>query len=143
MLESLIKQICCCRPDTPPSVAALQALSARGQRPDQATLEKVLAEALRGFSHVYVVVDALDECPNSDRSRRLLLKCLNTIHSKELKNLHMFWTSRKEQDILDSYNSITSPGIRKAIDLSVYRPAIDHDIGLYIQKKNPFIARVH
>ncbi|KAH7350622.1 hypothetical protein BKA65DRAFT_242529 [Rhexocercosporidium sp. MPI-PUGE-AT-0058] len=132
MLESIIKQICCCRPDTPLSVKALEDLKARGHRPDIETLQKVLLETLKGFSRVYVIVDALDECSDMEDGRDRLLRCLNAIQQKEPANLHMFLTSRREKDIETSYRAIESASEKWDINLEAYKPAIDHDIGLLI-----------
>lgn len=132
MIESIIKQLCCHRPDSPPSLKALEKFKISGHRPNLATLETVLVEALLGFSNVYIIVDALDECPELDRGREELLSCLNTIHEGKTKNLHMFWTSRREKDIETFYQSISLSSQRWDINLAAYRPAIDHDIGIYI-----------
>ncbi|KAG4441669.1 hypothetical protein IFR05_002876 [Cadophora sp. M221] len=134
MLESIIKQICCYRPDTPPSLKALEDLKARGHRPDLVTLQKSFSETVQGFSRVFVIVDALDECPDMDGERNLLLKCLNGIHQKTPKNLHLFLTSRREKDIEASYRAIESTSEKWDINLSAYKPAIDHDIGLLIDR---------
>ncbi len=140
MIESIVKQIYCCRPDTPLSIKALEDLKARGHRPDLQTLQSILVETLQGFSSVYVIVDALDECPDVDYGRDVLLSCLATIHQKSSRNLHMFWTSRREKDIEISYRSIESRFEKWDIDLSAYKPAIDHDIGLFIDRTLSSIA---
>ncbi|KAH9217695.1 hypothetical protein DL95DRAFT_295034 [Leptodontidium sp. 2 PMI_412] len=132
MLESIIKQICCCRPDTPSSLKALENLKARGHRPDLTTVQKALSETLQGFSRVFMIVDALDECPDMDGERDLLLRCLKDIHQKTPKNLHMFLTSRRETDIEASYREMETMSKKWDINLSVYKPAIDRDIGLLI-----------
>lgn len=136
MMESIIKQICCCRPDTPLSIKALEDLKARGHRPDLKTLQESFAEILRGFSNVFVIIDALDECPDSDldHGREVLLDCLANIHGERLRNLHMFLTSRREKDIEASYCSLETDSDKWDIDLSAYQPAIDSDIGLFIDR---------
>ena len=136
MMESIIKQICCCRPDTPLSIKALEDLKARGHRPDLKTLQESFAEILRGFSNVFVIIDALDECPDSDldHGREVLLDCLANIHGKRLSNLHMFLTSRREKDIEASYVSLETESDKWDIDLSAYQPAIAYDIGLLIDR---------
>lgn len=134
MIESIIKQICCCRPDTPLSVKALGDLKARGHRPDLKTLQKTLIESLRGFSRVFVIIDALDECPDTElnHDREVLLACLAAIHEKSSKNMHMFLTSRREKDIEGSIYSPGTEAFKWDIDLLAIQPAIDHDIGLFI-----------
>jgi len=134
MIESIIKQICCCRPDTPPSVKDLEDLKVRGQRADARLLRRVLIETLRGFSSVYVVIDALDECPESDpeHGREALLRCLAAINEGRSSNMHMLWTSRREKDIEASYQALRSRSEKWDIDLSLYKPAVDHDIGIFV-----------
>ena len=134
MIESIIKQICCCRPDTPASMKDLEDLKVRGQRADAGLLQRVLIETLRGFSSVYVVIDALDECPQSDpeHGRKALLTCLTAINDGLSNNMHMLWTSRREKDIETSYQALQSRSEKWDIDLSRYKPAVDHDIGLFI-----------
>lgn len=134
VLSSLIKQLCCSRPDTPKPIQDLRDYQTKGHRPDLKTLEEILLATIAGFSNVYLVLDALDECPDLNGGRERLLMCLDRIHLQGIKNLHMFWTSRREKDIERFFISISSPWRKKDIDLSVYRPAIDHDIGLYIDR---------
>lgn len=61
MLCSLIRQICCRRPNTPPSVEALKGYKEQGHRPDRTTLEQILVDTIHGFSQIFIVLDALDE----------------------------------------------------------------------------------
>ncbi|CZT12383.1 uncharacterized protein RAG0_16224 [Rhynchosporium agropyri] len=109
-----------------------QKQSVNGQRPDLETLQKVLLTIILGFSAAYVIIDALDECPDLAGDREKLLKSLNLIHQKDLKNIHLFLTSRREEDIETSYRSIEGDSERTDIDLMTYKPAVDHDIGLLI-----------
>ncbi|XMA07284.1 hypothetical protein WAI453_000075 [Rhynchosporium graminicola] len=106
-----------------------------GQRPDLETLQKVLLMIIPGFSAAYVIIDALDECPDLAGDREKLLKCLNLIHQKDLKNIHLFLTSRREEDIETSYRLIEGDSERTDIDLMTYKPAVDHDIGLLIDSR--------
>ncbi|KAL2071840.1 hypothetical protein VTL71DRAFT_13075 [Oculimacula yallundae] len=132
MMESIIQQICCCRPDTPSIINVLRDLMARGQRPTLKELQKVFLGILTGFSGVYVIIDALDECPDSNGDREKLLKCLHLIRQMSPNSLHMFWTSRREKDIETSCRLLQAdPGLCD-INLSFYKPAINHDMGLLI-----------
>jgi hypothetical protein len=132
MLCSLIKQICCCRPDTPPSVESLNACREKSQWPDRKTLEKTLADTIHGFSKVYVVLDALDECPSENGEREALLDSLSRILNQGSQNLHLLCTSQKIVDIDAKLESFTSSHSHIEIDLSAHREAVDRDIGLYI-----------
>ena len=51
---------------------------------------------------IYIIVDALDECPNSSgipTPRELVLKLLDSLVRLDQSNLHIFVTSRPEADI--------------------------------------------
>jgi hypothetical protein len=142
MLCSLIKQICCRRPNTPPSVESLTQYQEMGHRPDRKTLEDTLVDTLHGFSKVYIVLDALDECPSGNVERDNLLESLSRIHDKGLQNLHLLCTSRNEADIEAVLQPMASSHSNINIDLSAHKSAVDHDIGLHIDNtfstKEPF-----
>src|SRR5277367_6572381 len=73
MLGSLIKQLCCRRPNTPQPLRDLGLYKEQGQRPDMKTLVNTLAATICGFSDVFLVIDALDECPFESGERKKLL----------------------------------------------------------------------
>jgi hypothetical protein len=134
MLGSLIKQLCCRRPNTPQSVQDLGQYKEKGQRPDMETLEDTLVATIHGFSDVYVVIDALDECPYENGERQKLLASICRIYKKTSQNLHLLCTSRKEVDIAKAMTPLLAISSNTTIDLLIYKEAIDHDIGLYIDK---------
>jgi ankyrin repeat domain-containing protein 50 len=134
MLGSLTKQLCCRRPNTPQPVKDLDRYREQGQRPDMKTLEDTLAATIQGFSNVYLVIDALDECPFESGERKKLLDCLRRIHMAASDNLHLLCTSRRETDIEAVLNPLLSSPSKIAVDLSIYKDAVDHDIGLHIDK---------
>lgn len=109
----------------------------RGERPDSKVLEQALMAAMSGFSAVYIVIDALDECPGPPlwRERSRLLGALSRVVTTQPPNLHMLCTSRMESDI----NAVLGPLIsaekwtrRRAIDMHEDRALLHDDIGLYI-----------
>jgi hypothetical protein len=134
MLSSLIKQLCCCRPDTPQPLRDLGRYEEQGQRPDMKTLVDALAATIHGFSNVFLVIDALDECPFESGERKKLLGCLYSIHISKSDNVHLLCTSRREPDIEAVLNPLLSSPSKIAIDLSIYKEAVNHDIGLYIDQ---------
>jgi hypothetical protein len=111
---------------------SLHEYTERGERPDAKTLETILMAAMSGFSDVYIVIDALDECPVLKYERRRLLDTIRRIATAAPDNLHLFCTSRKETDIDAVLSPLLSPPERNSIDLTVARDDIDADIGLYI-----------
>ncbi|PNP60521.1 hypothetical protein THARTR1_00545 [Trichoderma harzianum] len=134
MLASLIKQICCCRPNMPDSIARLRKHKDQDMRPATEELQEALIATLRGFSKVHIIIDALDECPELGGRREDLMKTLRYILNAAPDNLHVMCTSRKEADIYAEIESHLSDPMRIEFDLSSYmhREAIKRDIGQYI-----------
>ncbi|KUJ09733.1 uncharacterized protein LY89DRAFT_761415 [Mollisia scopiformis] len=135
MLCSLIKQICTQRPIIPEPVQSLNKYLARGQRPDRRTLEDALTATIRGFTAVYIVLDALDECPSTENERDVLLQSIERIHNTVTENLHMLCTSRQLTDIDEVLQPMASSTSASNVDLWQYKAAVDHDIGLHIDKR--------
>ncbi|KAM6483076.1 ankyrin repeat-containing domain protein [Trichoderma sp. SZMC 28011] len=134
MLASLIKQICCCRPNMPDSIARLKKHRDQDMRPPTEELQEELIATLRGFSKVHIIIDALDECPELGGRREDLMKTLRYILNAAPDNLHMICTSRKGSDIYAELETHLSEPTRIEFDLSsyVYKEAIKRDIGQYI-----------
>jgi hypothetical protein len=79
--------------------------------------EVALAQCLRdmidlaGKDPVYIIIDALDECPNTSGTpspREKVLDFLKGLVGMTNSNLHTCITSRPEQDIQDILNSLAS-----------------------------------
>ena len=89
-------------------------------KPNNKTMIKCLKEmlALPNQSPVYIVLDALDECPNISgipSAREEVLNFLKNLVGAQLSNLHICVTSRPEVDI------------RAAIEPLVFRHLSIHD----------------
>ncbi|KAK1757014.1 ankyrin repeat-containing domain protein, partial [Echria macrotheca] len=132
MLSSLILQLCARRPIIPPAVENLGTFKDRGQRPDNKTLTEAFIESLQGFSSVYIVLDALDECPVSNNVRKGVLDTIRRIVSANIPNLHFLCTSRKERDIDLQFAQILSQPYRYSIDLTFSTMALEKDIKSHI-----------
>ena len=99
-------------------------LEATGREPDLASLKKVLLELIGGFDHVYIVIDALDEC----KGRRKLMDWISHV-SKSLKDrLHLLATSRPQPDIENAMLSLATLIAIVGGDTSL-------DMGKYIDEK--------
>jgi hypothetical protein len=136
MIRSLIKQLYCCRPNTPEAVEVLHKYRENGQHPELEVLRDALIATIRGFSSVYLVIDALDEYPYNISEREQLLANIVKIQTSKSKNLHILCTSRREVDIEKNFKTLfsnTAPA-NIDIDLITYRHKVDHDIGLHIDK---------
>ncbi|KAF3797085.1 hypothetical protein GCG54_00009054 [Colletotrichum gloeosporioides] len=132
MLSSLVKQLCASRPDTPQAINNFENYKIKGERPDTKTLEEALIAATRTFSDVFIVIDALDECPILNRERKKLLASLTRIAAAMPDNLHLFCTSRAEPDISTTFNKLLSSPCGTEINLTEDTTGVHNDMSTYI-----------
>ncbi|UKZ71720.1 uncharacterized protein TrAtP1_012668 [Trichoderma atroviride] len=136
MLKSLIKQICCQRPNMPDSVRKLREYKSQDAQPPTGVLEESLLDAMCGFAATYIVIDALDECPKFKGERAELMKSLNriltTTTAAKTCNLHLFCTSRMELDISIEFRGHLSRPEAAEVDLSCCKEEMEQDISQYI-----------
>ncbi|KAI8203203.1 hypothetical protein KHU50_004149 [Colletotrichum sp. SAR 10_65] len=107
MISSLLRQLWASRQDTSKEMRNFANLKERGERPDMGALEAALSATIHGFREVFIVVDALDECP--------------TIHSE-----------RAEKDIESKMGEILSTPSKVSIDLAEQQLGLNADMELYI-----------
>jgi len=81
---------------------------------------------------VYLVIDALDECPSLGGNRKKVLDTLRRILLTTPDNPHVFCTSRREADIVTAIAPLLCPPSRSAIDLTARQHVVDADIARYI-----------
>lgn len=135
MLRSLIRQLCGQRPDTPQPLLDLGRYRDLGHQPGQEQLINTLKAATQDFGAVYLVVDALDECPLADGKRAMLLAVLKQIHGWSLPNVHMFVTSREEPDIRSELMPFFGLPGASMINLTLYSTEVDQDITTFVDRK--------
>jgi ankyrin repeat domain-containing protein 50 len=98
-LSSLVAQLCTRLITLPPHLSQFYERSSQGKlHPGLDELTVILCEIVKSLHHVFIVIDALDECPKGEE-RDCLLTVLSDIESKSLQNLHTLVTSRREPDI--------------------------------------------
>ena len=83
------------------------------RKPDIDALKKCLADmlSLPGQGQIYIIVDALDECPNfpgRPSAREEVLKLVEELVDLKLPNVHLCVASRPEMDIRMVLESLTS-----------------------------------
>jgi len=82
------------------------------EQPGEAALEQCLKHMLEpGQVPIYIIVDALDECPNhicTPSAREIVLALVNNLVRANHSNLFICVTSRPEQDINSILNPLTS-----------------------------------
>lgn len=76
------------------------------------------------FSHVYIVLDALDESPE----RPELLTLLDEIYKWGIDGVHVLATSRQERDIEGGLKSLVSH------DVSMDESLVDGDIRVHVTR---------
>lgn len=101
---------------------------------DMESLEKALVATIPGFRNVYLVLDAIDECPQDASEREILLGLIRRIQEWSLDNLHVLLTSRKEQGIDDALQPLFKIPTFNRIDLERRREEVDRDIGAFIDQ---------
>jgi hypothetical protein len=94
--------------------------------PDE--LEKILLASTRGCSKVYLLVDALDECPEDDETRQSVLARIERL-TLDAPNLRVLATSRELDRIRKSMEALVAEPLR------VTTRAVDDDIQLYLAKE--------
>jgi hypothetical protein len=105
LLSSLISQLSAESDSCYNILSRLYSDNSRGiRRPDIDALKDCMTEMLRlpGQSPIYIVVDALDECPNFPgwpSARDEVLELIEEIVDLKLPNVHLCAASRPEMDI--------------------------------------------
>ncbi|KAF1828131.1 HET-domain-containing protein [Decorospora gaudefroyi] len=128
MLRSLLCQLVQRSVVIPKGVDALfSSCENRQQKPSLHALLEVTREAAQEFTHVYVVLDALDECTQ----RSELMDMLETVAGWRLNNLHLLMTSRKERDIERSLEG----HVEEEDTVCLQEDLVDRDIQRYVQQR--------
>lgn len=86
-------------------------------QPSDGALQQCLVQMLKvsGETPIYVIADALDECPDTPRMRSARQKVLELIEGMvgfHLPNLHLCITSRLKDDIWNALQPLTSTSNR-------------------------------
>jgi len=97
------------------------------EQPSLPALLTVIPEVMRRFSHVYIVLDALDE----SAKRAELLDILETVARWPLDISHLLMTSRKERDIEMKLETFMVEDNM----ISLQRDVVDEDISRFVQQK--------
>lgn len=131
-LCSVIADICSNCRDTP--IALQEAYDQANYGQQQPTIESImtmLKDVVVGFEHIYLIVDALDECPKSVGERGKLLDTIHEIYGWEMGSIHILATSRREVDIEESFSRLDSD-IGCYASVGVQGAHVEQDIIKYI-----------
>ena len=108
-------------------------------QPSDAALVKCLVEMidLPGQVPIYLIIDALDECPNTTgtpSTREQVLNFVQNLLQSEHSNLFICITSRPEQDITSTLDPLTSPSNRVSLhEEGGQREDIDSYVRSFVQ----------
>ena len=128
LIRSLITQVSSHYSTCPDLLVTLYSQHLDGQQqPTTKGLMSTLKAMLKGkgFQHVYVIMDALDEC--EDREQLLLL--IQEITEWKLGTMHILATSRKERDIEDCLIP------RVSAQINLHSSLVNADIQIHIQER--------
>lgn len=101
---------------------------ARRSVPGSDELEKILLASTRSCSKVYLLVDALDECPEDHDTRGSVLARIKRL-TQDAPNLRVLATSRELDRIRRSMEALVAEPLR------VTTRAVDADIQIYLTKE--------
>ena len=130
LLAALLKQLVQSQFFIDESVSNLyQQHTSRGTRPSFLEISAALQTVLRSFSATYIVVDAMDECPNKNGARDQAWSSLREIqHGTDLRLLA---TSRSIPAVVEQFMSLPILKIR----------ASDTDVNQYVKGQIPRLPK--
>jgi Cdc6-like AAA superfamily ATPase len=121
LLGAILKQLVQTRPSIIEPVERLHKQhSDQGTKPSADEIFGALQSVLAEFSTMYVVVDALDECPNRNGTRHQFLTQLRALQAEA--DVRLMFTSRSDPKIVDEF--------REALTLEVR--ASDEDVRRFV-----------
>ena len=124
LVRSMINQFSAQYKNTPDALVKLYEHCQLDRRqPSTEDLLATLHLILAGFDHVYIVLDALDECAE----RMKLLDLIEEIITWKLERLHVLATSRREQVFLERLE----PQASDSFDI---QELICEDIRIYVRE---------
>jgi len=139
MLSSLTRQLAAAANELPQEIFALaKELRGSGRQPGTRRLFSTLNSVIKSIDQdVFVVVDALDECPEkADYAKRQdLLNQITELLSEHHRNLHLLATSRKEADIQESLQALATA----KLDIQT---AFRGDIELFVKNRLEEVPRL-
>jgi hypothetical protein len=127
MLRSLFWQLLQRLNMIPKGVTALYSSCGERRPPPLHKLLQEASQLMQRFTHVYIVLDALDECTQ----RLELMEMLETIAGWQIDVVHLLMTSRKERDIESSLTTYIGDDDIVGLQSDI----VDGDIVRYVQQR--------
>jgi hypothetical protein len=115
ILAAILKQLMQRRPTIITHIAQLQKQFANNNtKPSVPELCEALQSIVAHLEHVYIVIDALDECRNNDRTRDDLIAHLLKLQGS--KDVRIMATSRRISEIQNHFPKATTVNIRADLE---------------------------
>jgi hypothetical protein len=111
----------------------------KSTRPPVTVWLAALRSVLDRTAQMFLIIDALDECPRRSGEREELMEVLKSIKGFNLSNLHFLATSRREVDI----NQALSPIVTDT-PFGIQNSEVDQDIQIHVRsevKNNPQLSK--
>jgi hypothetical protein len=106
LLRSILAQLVLQIEEIPDTVRVLYDNYQHNQPPTDRLLSAIKS-LTGGPRHIFIIIDALDECPNGTTERSDLCAALNEIMGwKTTLNLHVLVTSRRETDLVEGLSPL-------------------------------------
>lgn len=140
-VTSLIAQLCNHVVDLPEKLKELYKACNNGR--GLAALDTLLAALYamaEKFDDVFIVADALDECPNDGTLREELLELIKDMSTRSSSNIHFLVTSRLESDIEELLLSLSTTRV-----IPIQGSSLEADINSYICNEissNPKLKKI-
>ena len=93
--------------------------------PGVEALEEILLSSIEQYDEIFLVLDALDECPENDEARRTVLDGLERL-ARTASNLKILATSRELRDVQDQMSLLGADVV------SISTHSVDADIEKYV-----------
>lgn len=122
LLANLLRQLAQDRPSLPKSVQSFYD-DCKGQRPSLDQISTTLQSVSKMHSKVFIVIDALDECPTLEGCRSTFLEAIVDLQAKCKANV--FATSRFIPEIMEEFDG--------CVRLEIHAKA--EDVGLYVDSR--------
>ena len=128
LFSSLLRQLIQHLKTVPACVGGLfQKHQLKGSKPSTDEVLSALKAVVSTFERVFVVIDALDECDNTDLRRDRLLTEVFNLETRQQSAPHVMATSRYIQEATSRFEDGCSLEIR----------ASDYDVGIYLEGRMP------
>jgi hypothetical protein len=100
------------------------------QSPTFKSLLTMLEAVVEGFDNLFLVMDALDECPKNFGQRKKLLGVIKCINLWKTDCIHLMATSRREDDIAAYFEK--TMGLEPATEICVKGKHVQKDIRKFL-----------